>query len=407
MTGGLGRSSVQGSPFKLRHSVALAKHKGEDRAVVEEGIAVKKPGGHLHGHSNELSCYAILDGHNGSQVVSLLERELLPAILSALDADPRASNPNERALNAIRSSFVAIDAFATQSGDFQTSGSAATVVIVDGRWVTVGNVGDCEACLVLNEGVIPLTVNHRLDSNRDEVARLTAAGAEVGRLSIGGGEVGPTRVWPGGLAVGRAIGDVDVGPAVVAVPDMLQFSMPSSGGRLVIASDGVWDALSFREVASPIMSAETSKCADIVVKAATAKRGVKDDTTAIVLDFFPEGGQHADKLSEIPEILSSVEASISRQGSAEYKPASKVPRPLSTACPLLPRKHKLWQRAKKFALISQDILPCATSYRLESSGFVGKRHSPALRISKSTVDVLERTTHVGTLYTESFYDEAP
>lgn len=49
--------------------------------------------------------------------------------------------------------------------------------------------------------------NHRLDSNKAERARAEAAGAEVAASVLEGKPVGPLRVWPGGLAMSRSLGD--------------------------------------------------------------------------------------------------------------------------------------------------------------------------------------------------------
>ncbi|KAK1305405.1 putative protein phosphatase 2C 15 [Acorus calamus] len=62
-------------------------------------------------------------------------------------------------------------------------------------------------------------------------------------------KIGPLRCWPGGLCLSRSIGDMDVGEFIVPVPYVKQVKLSNAGGRLIISSDGVWDALS-SEVAS-------------------------------------------------------------------------------------------------------------------------------------------------------------
>ena len=49
--------------------------------------------------------------------------------------------------------------------------------------------------------------NHRLDSNKAERARAEAAGVEVAASVLEGKPVGPLRMWPGGLAMSRSLGD--------------------------------------------------------------------------------------------------------------------------------------------------------------------------------------------------------
>ncbi|KAF6159518.1 hypothetical protein GIB67_032289, partial [Kingdonia uniflora] len=83
--------------------------------------------------------------------------------------------------------------------------------------------------------------------------RVIASGGEVGRLSIVGGvesiilypEIGPLHCWPGGLCLSRSIGDMDVGEFIVQIPYVKQMNE------------------------------------------ALRSRGLKDDTTCIVVDIIP------------------------------------------------------------------------------------------------------------------------
>ncbi|PWA75504.1 protein phosphatase 2C family protein [Artemisia annua] len=98
--------------------------------------------------------------------------------------------------------------------------------------------------------------------------RVKASGGEVGRQRIlGGAEIGPLRCWPGGLCLSRSIGDMDVGEFIVPIPYVKQVKLSDVGGRLIIASDGIWDGISD---GCKILS-----------------WGLKDDTTCIVVDIIP------------------------------------------------------------------------------------------------------------------------
>ncbi|KAL8153992.1 hypothetical protein V2J09_011752 [Rumex salicifolius] len=115
--------------------------------------------------------------------------------------------------------------------------------------------------------------------------RVTASGGEVGRLNTGGGtEIGPLRCWPGGLCLSRSIGDRDVGEFIVPVPYVKQIKLSTAGGRLIIASDGVWDAISF-ETAFDCCRGMPPEPAAAQIEAVQFK-GLRDDTTCIVVDLF-------------------------------------------------------------------------------------------------------------------------
>jgi len=56
------------------------------------------------------------------------------------------------------------------------------------------------------------------------------------------------RTYPGGLSVSRAIGDLK-SPAVTCEPECTRLSLPPGGARLIIASDGLWNAMSDEDAA--------------------------------------------------------------------------------------------------------------------------------------------------------------
>ncbi|WMV37560.1 hypothetical protein MTR67_030945 [Solanum verrucosum] len=171
----------------------------------------------------------------------------------------------------------------------QKSGTTVTFVIIEGWVVTVASVGDSLCVLESAKWEIyHLSADHRLECNEEERKRIATSGGEVGRLNTGGGtQIGPLRCWPGGLCLSRSIGDMDVGEFIVPVPYVKQVKLSSAGGRLVIASDGVWDALS-AEISVECcrgMSPDVAACQ--IVKEAVQPKGIRDDTTCIVVDIQP------------------------------------------------------------------------------------------------------------------------
>ncbi|MQM11111.1 hypothetical protein Taro_044016 [Colocasia esculenta] len=250
---------------KVRYGCAAQSKKGEDYFLMKEDCQ-RVPGS----TSSTFSVFAIFDGHNGNAAAIFAKENLLSHILSAI---PRGLG-REEWLHALPR---------------ETSGTTATFVIVD-RWtVTVASVGDSRCILDTQDGAVTLlTVDHRLEENAEERERVTASGGEVGRLSIlGGAEIGPLRCWPGGLCLSRSIGDMDVGEFIVPVPYVKQVKLSSAGGRLVLASDGIWDALSSEMAAKSCRGLPAELAAKQVVKEALRTRGLKDDTTCIVVDIIP------------------------------------------------------------------------------------------------------------------------
>lgn len=266
----------------IRYGYAAQSRKGEDYFMMKTDC--QRVSGH---QPSSFSVFAIFDGHNGNAAAVYSRDHLLNHVLSAI---PRGLGRDEwlqvlpRALVA---GFVKTDKEFQSKG--QTSGTTATFVIVD-RWtVTVASVGDSRCILDTQGGAVSvLTVDHRLEENQEERERVTASGGEVGRLSIfGGAEIGPLRCWPGGLCLSRSIGDMDVGEFIVPIPYVKQVKLSNAGGRLIIASDGIWDAVSSEMAAKSCRGLPAELAARQVVKEALRPRGLRDDTTCIVVDIIP------------------------------------------------------------------------------------------------------------------------
>ncbi|KAH1098454.1 hypothetical protein J1N35_015375 [Gossypium stocksii] len=304
----------------VRYGHAAQSRKGEDYFLVKTDCQ-RVPGN----PSSTFSVFAIFDGHNGNAAAIFTREHLLSHILSAV---PRGLGREEwfQALpRALVAGFVKTDKEFQSRGE--TSGTTATFVIVDAWTVTVASVGDSRCILdTQGGGISTLTVDHRLEENVEERERVTASGGEVGRLSIAGGaEIGPLRCWPGGLCLSRSIGDMDVGEFIVPIPYVKQVKLSNAGGRLIIASDGIWDALSSEMAAKSCRGLPAELAARQVVKEALRTRGLKDDTTCIVVDIIPP--ENSPPPSPLPKKPNKLRSFLFRKSSRDS--ANKLSKKLS------------------------------------------------------------------------------
>lgn len=173
-----------------------------------------------------------------------------------------------------------------------------SVALVCGWLLTVANVGDSEVFLDTARGTTEMSCCHKIDDNVSEQKRLQLAGVRVdtlGRRKCGPpapGEkgVGPKRVWPGGVAMSRSLGDLDCGPHVLPVPHIRQLIIPSSGARLVMASDGLWDHLSGSQACKGIRTVCLGQAPWWLLNTARRTAGrLSDDTTILIVDILPRG----------------------------------------------------------------------------------------------------------------------
>ncbi|KAL3538235.1 hypothetical protein ACH5RR_001601 [Cinchona calisaya] len=276
----LRNEKVEKPTVKYGHA-ALAK-KGEDYFLIKPDCQRV-----LDNQLAPFSVFAIFDGHNGISAAIFAKENLLNNVLSAIPQGLSREEWLQTLPRALVAGFVKTDIEFQQRGE--TSGTTVTFVVIDGWTVTVASVGDSRCILDTQGGVVSLlTVDHRLEENAEERERVTASGGEVGRLNVfGGNEVGPLRCWPGGLCLSRSIGDTDVGEFIVPIPHVKQVKLSNAGGRLIIASDGIWDALSSDLAAQSCRGLPADLAARLVVKEALRSRGLKDDTTCLVVDIIP------------------------------------------------------------------------------------------------------------------------
>nr|CAB3496173.1 unnamed protein product [Digitaria exilis] len=244
------------------------------------------------------SAFSVFDGHNGVSAAVFSKEKLLEHVMSAVPQGISRDEWLQALPRALVAGFVKTDIDFQRKGE--TSGTTATLVVVDGFTVTVASVGDSRCILDTQGGEVSLlTVDHRLEENAEERERVTASGGEVSRLNLcGGQEVGPLRCWPGGLCLSRSIGDTDVGEFIVPIPHVKQVKLLNTGGRLIIASDGIWDALSSETAAQACRGLPAELAAKLVVKQALKTTGLKDDTTCVVVDIIP-----SDHCSTPPALL--------------------------------------------------------------------------------------------------------
>jgi len=88
----------------------------------------------------------------------------------------------------------------------------------------------------------------------------------------------------------RSLGDADAGSAVLAEPELRQLIIPRTGGRLIIATDGLWDAISPKQAGNLVRKMECTKAANSLVKESLRIKGRhNDDVTVVVLDFLEFG----------------------------------------------------------------------------------------------------------------------
>ena len=156
-------------------------------------------------------------------------------------------------------------------------GCTALCALLVGNRLLVANAGDCRT-LVCREGAPVALSRDHTGSDADERERVKDMGGSMEW------RVGAWRVGEAGLEVTRSIGDGDLKPAVTAAPEIYEHWVEEEDEVLVVASDGLWGAVSNEEAVRLV--ADTVKDPFLAAQrlaTAAVERGSKDNVTVIVV----------------------------------------------------------------------------------------------------------------------------
>ncbi|MCO5556713.1 hypothetical protein L7F22_025776 [Adiantum nelumboides] len=215
-------------------------------------------------HADTYHFYGVYDGHGGRQAADYCKERVHGALADEMSAAGNGLSSQWEA--CFQSCFEKLDADlcglcphgsdcprkvsanGTSTGTSSSCreplvpgsiGTTAVVAVVGPEQIVVGNCGDSRAVLCRGGHAVPLSQDHK--ANRpDEVARIEAAGGQV--FTWEGHRV------CGVLAMSRALGDGFLKPFVSGQPEVTITARNDDDECLILASDGLWDALSIEDV---------------------------------------------------------------------------------------------------------------------------------------------------------------
>eukprot|EP00977_Amphora_coffeiformis_P024874 scaffold17426_cov170-Amphora_coffeaeformis.AAC.7 len=156
--------------------------------------------------------------------------------------------------SALRHAFhqTHVDAMNTEGVPSGRSGTTCIACLIDDEYIHVAHVGDSRALRIRMDGSCEALTTETTVSNLP---------ADAERIQAGEGRTdGQGNVWygPVGISMTRALGDaVMLRAGVVPTPVVRSFPRESSS-ILVVATDGIWDALSNEQVCDIVQRDKTS-----------------------------------------------------------------------------------------------------------------------------------------------------
>ncbi|XP_069405291.1 probable protein phosphatase 1N isoform X1 [Ovis canadensis] len=193
--------------------------------------------------------FAVLDGHGGARAALFGARHLKGQVLEALGPEP--SEP-QGVCEALRRAFLSADArLRALWPRGEPGGSTAVALLVSPRFLYLAHCGDSRAVLSRSGAVAFSTEDHRPIRPRER-ERIHDAGGTISRRRL-----------EGSLAVSRALGDFAYKEApgrppeqqlVSAEPEVTALARQAEDEFMLLASDGVWDAMSGSALAGLVAS---------------------------------------------------------------------------------------------------------------------------------------------------------
>lgn len=185
--------------------------------------------------------YGVFDGHGGNEVSLFLQAHMKDVLKQQII---EALNSNKGTIDVGK---IIYDSFKTIVNDIPyktsiTTGSTAIVVLRYKSKVWIGNVGDSRAIMNNGLGVIELSKDHK-PNEESEYKRITSLGGNVSKV-----QEGDVYRVNGVLAVSRAIGDFALSPYVTWNPEITTFNLGEHNHYIFLATDGVWDVLTSKQV---------------------------------------------------------------------------------------------------------------------------------------------------------------
>lgn len=267
-------------------------------------------------YDQELDTHVItvFDGHGTTDAAAEISRQTLgPRVLECL----RQGFAGE---NALRNAFAFTDDRIRALHSSNRTGTTATSIILrktvdSDEWeMTAGWVGDSRCAKLGSDGELEhITRDHRLSSESEmnrvqELAKAEAARSPEGarvtsvarRECKATGRTGPIAVFNEvsgiSLTTTRSLGDHTASPAIVCTPEITTSTI-GPYMRLVVASDGLWDAVTDKAAALLLKhsSRDCRKAAKKLGKAAFSNMTLgfvsRDDICVVVVDTFSGLGQ--------------------------------------------------------------------------------------------------------------------
>jgi protein phosphatase 2C family protein 2/3 len=197
---------------------------------------------------NPFAFFGVFDGHGGQHASDFVAEHLHVYL-----QEERLKNEMTKALD-IAFRRIEEDFLQKAKKDDLKDGTTAIVAVFNEDKLIVGNIGDSELILSKNGKAHSLCPVHNPKRNQDEVKRIEAAGGRLFNERLAHPALNPAYF---NIAVSRAVGDIffklgeytrNNPSALIADPDIREYTLTGSEEFVLLACDGLWDVMTHQQV---------------------------------------------------------------------------------------------------------------------------------------------------------------
>lgn len=223
--------------------------------------------------NDKLQLWSIHDGHGGDFVSIYLKKKLGKYFFGKDVKYPITNSYIKKSLNSLQQKLIEDHPKKAE----QQGSTLLTVLLQNNKKLKFINVGDCRAVICRDNLAIQMTKDHK-PHWVDEKKRIEELGGKIKKSRDDDWRICS-------LSVSRSFGDTDMEKYVSHKPEIFNFTLTKKDKFLIIACDGLWDAVSNQNAVHFVMEHIKEKNVALKLAEHAIKMGSYDNVSIIILFF--------------------------------------------------------------------------------------------------------------------------
>lgn len=219
---------------------------------------------------DEIQIIGVLDGHGGVEAADFVKKNFIIEFL-------KEYKNNKNLSIVLTNTFLMLNTQIINSNI--TSGTTATIAMIDQDKLFIANVGDSRAILIRNNEIVTLSKDHKITDKYEFEKYRSSNWYKVKSRLISQGKLKGFKM----TTISRSLGDSFFEDALTAEPDIKEIKL-REGDKIIIATDGLWNFVENERVLAITSKTNTlnSNLTDELIKEAIKSKSTDNITVVVV-----------------------------------------------------------------------------------------------------------------------------